>query len=76
MSPLSFTPDFRIASTADIIEATPPFMLNAPPPYSRSPSQLGVHGSRFQPMASGSMSMCPFSIRLFPPPEPLSVAIV
>ena len=51
-------------------------MFWTPWPYSRSPSRLGVQGSRVQRRVSALMSVWPFSMRLAPPPVPRSVAIV
>jgi hypothetical protein len=51
------------------------FMFWTPWLYSRSPSSEGVQGSRFHRRVSALMSVCPFSIRLAPPPVPGSVAI-
>ena len=65
-----------MASAAVIIDATPAFMLRMPPPNMRLPSMEGVQGSRFQPIARGSMSMWPLNMRDLPPPLPLRVAMV
>ena len=70
-SPFSFVPESRMASAASIMEETPAFILRMPPPNMRLPSMEGVQGSRFQPMARGSMSIWPLNMRDLPPPAAL-----
>ncbi len=55
---------------------TPAFMLKMPWPKSLPSAIQGVKGSRVQPLASGSMSMWPFSMMERPPPVPGRRAMV
>ncbi len=75
-SPARRMPERRMASAVMMMLASPPFMFCTPWPYRRSPSRLGVHGSRFHRRVSALMSVWPFSMRLAPPPVPRRVAIV
>ncbi len=75
-SPASGTSSARSTSVAISIAATPPFMSQAPRPYSRPSRSAGVKGSLVQPSRGSTVttSMWPLRSRVRPPPVPEAVA--
>ena len=75
-SPASRTPSRCSTSAANTMQATPPFMSQAPRPY-RLPSRTSARfGSLVQRSrgSEGTTSMWPFRSRLRPPPDPANRA--
>src|SRR5262249_54748703 len=69
-SPRKAMPARLMARVARMHAVTPAFMLKTPWPKILPSAIQGVKGSRVQPLARGSMSMCPLSMMERPPPGP------